>query len=64
MSKTEPGGAFEKRLPDLPIPPSSTRVMKPVGFLEELRVGHSGGGEYRIRTGDLLVANQALSQLS
>jgi hypothetical protein len=26
--------------------------------------GKSGGGEYRDRTGDLLVANQALSQLS
>ena len=29
-----------------------------------LLAGQSLGGEYRARTGDLLVANQALSQLS
>jgi hypothetical protein len=28
------------------------------------RIGINVGGEYRDRTGDLLVANQALSQLS
>src|SRR5262245_13002931 len=30
----------------------------------ELFIGKNVGGEYRDRTGDLLVANQALSQLS
>jgi hypothetical protein len=29
-----------------------------------LQLGAKAGGEYRARTGDLLVANQALSQLS
>jgi hypothetical protein len=38
-------------------------VKKP--FAGRLRVvGKISGGEYRDRTGDLLVANQALSQLS
>ena len=31
---------------------------------EPTRLFPAGGGEYRARTGDLLVANQALSQLS
>ena len=33
-------------------------------FKELCRPVPAGGGEYRARTGDLLVANQALSQLS
>ena len=33
---------------------------KPEGLEDEVKTG----GEYRARTGDLLVANQALSQLS
>ena len=31
---------------------------------EAANAAESNGGEYRARTGDLLVANQALSQLS
>ena len=42
-------------------------VKKPISSGDSRRlclIGKLGGGEYRDRTGDLLVANQALSQLS
>ena len=40
--------------------PSGLRRDNPFAYIPERKVG----GEYRARTGDLLVANQALSQLS
>ena len=48
-------------------PPSSTacsRLRWTGPATRSLRSAAKGGGEYRARTGDLLVANQALSQLS
>jgi hypothetical protein len=51
---------------------SCQRVASPCGLAADAsstlaavsKIYSSGGGEYRARTGDLLVANQALSQLS
>ena len=57
MSKTEPYGAASwEAMLRVPSRPRGTRARN----LVEQPIG----GEYRDRTGDLLVANQALSQLS
>jgi hypothetical protein len=55
---------FEKnyRLQDIQLSKSSLSY-RVVPMLQAQRFG-CRGGEYRARTGDLLVANQALSQLS
>ena len=42
----------------------SPNLVETVRFTSRSAVGAKAGGEYRDRTGDLLVANQALSQLS
>ena len=42
----------------------ASRSSLPLGFGAASATRAKAGGEYRARTGDLLVANQALSQLS